>query len=233
VIGNPVPGTELKLVPQRDAEGKLEIRVRGPNVSPGYWKEPALTARSFDDEGFYLIGDAVRFFDATNPAAGLVFDGRLAEDFKLATGTRVHVGSLRMRGIAALAPLAQDIVVTGHDRDACGFLVFPNVAACRAAAGLANPDAAAAAGSTSDTATLIAHPIVREQIRRGLRALRDEGGGSSMFAPRALLLAEPPSIDAGEITDKGYINQRAVRERRASLIDALHADPPGGQVIMA
>jgi feruloyl-CoA synthase len=222
VIGNPVPGTELKLIPQAAGADQYEIRVRGPNVTPGYWKEPDLTAASFDEEGFYRIGDAVRFFDPQQPATGLVFDGRLAEDFKLATGTRVNVGSLRVRGIAALAPLAQDIVVTGHDGEWCGFLVFPNLSACRSFADLP-PDAPAH--------EVIAHPMIRARIRQGLNALREAGQGSSMHAARALLLAEPPSIDAGEINDKGYINQRAVRERRAGNVALLHAPEPGDNVI--
>ena len=219
VIGNPVPGTELKLVPIGD---KLEVRVRGPNVTPGYWKQPELTAQAFDEESFYRIGDAVRFFDPAHPEQGLIFDGRIAEDFKLSTGTRVHVGSLRVQGIAALAPIAQDIVVTGHDGDQCGFLIFPNVAACRDEAGLP-----AAAPLTE----VLQHPAVRERVRAGLAMLRDLGGGTSTWAGRALLLAEPPSIDAGEITDKGYINQRAVRERRAGLVRVLHGAPPDPLVI--
>ena len=136
-IGVPIPGTELKLVPSGD---KLEVRVRGPNVTPGYWKAPELTAQAFDDEGFYLIGDAVTFADPARPELGLFFDGRVAEDFKLNSGTWVSVGTLRVAGIAALAPLAQDIVVTGHGGDEVRFLVFPNIAACRAQAGL--PDSA-------------------------------------------------------------------------------------------
>ena len=219
VIGIPVPGTELKLVPAGD---KLEIRVRGPNVTPGYWRQPELTAAAFDDEGFYIIGDAVRFVDPLRPERGLVFDGRLAEDFKLTTGTRVNVGNLRIQAIAALAPVAQDVVVTGHDRDACGFLIFPNGPACRALAGLA------ADATQFDT---LEHPSVRERVRAGLAALRDAGGGTSTWATRALLLADPPSIDAGEITDKGYINQRSVRERRAALVELLHSAVPGPQLI--
>src|SRR6267378_2382065 len=128
-IGVPVPGTELKLAPTGD---KLEVRVRGPNVTPGYWKAPELTAQAFDTEGFYLIGDAVTFADPARPELGLFFDGRVAEDFKLSSGTWVSVGTLRVAGIAALAPLAQDIVVTGHGGDHVRFLVFPNIAACRA-----------------------------------------------------------------------------------------------------
>ncbi|MBK9607408.1 MAG: feruloyl-CoA synthase [Betaproteobacteria bacterium] len=219
VIGIPVPGTELKLVPEN---GKLEIRVRGANVTPGYWRQPELTREAFDEESFYRIGDAVRFLDPAHPERGLVFDGRIAEDFKLSTGTRVHVGNLRIHAIAALAPVAQDIVVTGHDGDECGFLIFPNVAACRAAAGLADD---------APLYNVLAQPAVRERVRAGMAALRDTGGGTSSFATRALLLLEPPAIDAGEITDKGYINQRAVREHRAGLVALLHADPPDPTVI--
>ena len=219
VIGIPVPGTELKLVPEN---GKLEIRVRGANVTPGYWRQPELTREAFDEESFYRIGDAVRFLDPAHPERGLVFDGRIAEDFKLSTGTRVHVGNLRIHAIAALAPVAQDIVVTGHDGDECGFLIFPNVAACRAAAGLADD---------APLYNVLAQPAVRERVRAGMAALRDTGGGTSSFAARALLLLEPPAIDAGEITDKGYINQRAVREHRAGLVALLHADPPDPTVI--
>ena len=219
VIGIPVPGTDLKLVPAGD---KLEIRVRGPNVTPGYWKQPEITRAAFDDEGFYIIGDAVRFVDPAHPERGLMFDGRIAEDFKLTTGTTVNVGNLRVQGIAALAPVGQDIVITGHDRDACGFLIFPNVAACRVLAG---------AAAETPLAEVLQHALVRDRVRAGLVALRDAGGGSSTWAARALLLADPPSIDAGEITDKGYINQRAVRERRAALVEVLYGAAPGPQVI--
>jgi feruloyl-CoA synthase len=211
-IGVPTPGTELKLVPSGD---KLEVRVRGPNVTPGYWKMPDLTARAFDDDGFYLIGDAVKFADPDHPERGLFFDGRVAEDFKLSSGTWVSVGALRVAGIAALAPLAQDIVLTGHDRDSVGFLVFPNLAACRAHAGL--PDAA-------EPAEVIANETVRAAIAQGLARLKAQGGGSSTYAVRALLLTEPPSVDGGEITDKGYINQRAVLTRRADAVACLRDD---------
>jgi feruloyl-CoA synthase len=211
-IGVPIPGTELKLVPSGD---KLEVRVRGPNVTPGYLKAPELTEKAFDDDGFYLIGDAVTFADPGRPERGLFFDGRVAEDFKLNSGTWVSVGTLRVAGIAALAPLAQDIVVTGHGGDHARFLVFPNVAACRAHAGL--PDSA----SASD---VIASEKVRGTIGLGLAKLKAQGGGSSTHAVRALLLAEPASVDGGEITDKGYINQRAVLTRRAEAVAMLEDD---------
>ncbi|WP_026201745.1 feruloyl-CoA synthase [Bradyrhizobium sp. WSM2793] len=211
-IGVPIPGTELKLVPSGD---KLEVRVRGPNVTPGYWKAPELTKQAFDEEGFYLIGDAVKLADSARPERGLFFDGRVAEDFKLNSGTWVSVGTLRVAGIAALAPLAQDIVVAGHGGDEVRFLVFPNIAACRAHAGL---------GETADLHEVLAHDKVRSAIAHGLAKLRQQGPNSSGHATRALLLAEPPSVDGGEITDKGYINQRAVLTRRADAVARLNDD---------
>jgi feruloyl-CoA synthase len=211
-IGVPIPGTELKLVPSGD---KLEVRVRGPNVTPGYWKAPELTAQAFDAEGFYLIGDAVTFADPDRPEKGLFFDGRISEDFKLNSGTWVSVGALRLAGIAALAPLAQDIVVSGHGREDVRFLVFPNIAACRVLAGL--PDSAG-------VDEVIGNEKVRGAIAAGLAKLRARNGGSSGHATRALLLAEPASVDGGEITDKGYINQRAVLNRRSADLNELNSD---------
>ena len=209
-IGVPIPGTELKLVPSGD---KLEVRVRGPNVMPGYWKAPELTAQAFDSEGFYLIGDAMKFADPARPELGLFFDGRVAEDFKLNSGTWVSVGMLRVAGIAALAPLAQDIVVAGHDGDEVRFLVFPNIPACRAHAGL--PDGAA-------VDEVIGHDRVRSAIGQCLAKLKAQSSHSSGHATRALLLAEPASVDGGEITDKAYINQRAVLARRADAVAQLN-----------
>jgi feruloyl-CoA synthase len=214
-IGVPIPGTELKLVSSGD---KLEVRVRGPNVTPGYWKAPELTKQAFDEEGFYLIGDAVKLADAEYPERGLFFDGRVAEDFKLNSGTWVSVGTLRVAGIAALAPLAQDIVVTGHGGGEVRFLVFPNVAACRAHAGL---------GETAGVNEVLAHEKVRTTIAQGLAKLKQHGANSSGHATRALLLAEPPSVDGGEITDKGYINQRAVLTRRADAVARVNDDASG------
>ncbi|MEW6639222.1 MAG: feruloyl-CoA synthase [Pseudomonadota bacterium] len=213
-IGVPIPGTEIKLVPSGD---KLEVRVRGPNVTPGYWKAPDVTAQAFDEENFYRIGDAVTFADPERPERGLFFDGRVSEDFKLTSGTWVNVGTLRVAGIAALAPVAQDIVVCGHGRDDVRFLVFPNLAACRALAGLADD---------RPVAEVLAHGAVREAVGRGLATLKAQGGGSSTFATQALLLHEPPSVDGGEITDKGYINQRAVLTRRADLVQRLVEGAP-------
>ena len=219
VIGVPIPGTELKLVPVAD---KLEVRVKGPNVFPGYWKQPKLTKDAFDEEGFYIIGDAVEFVDPRKPEQGLLFDGRVAEDFKLTTGTWVHVGSLRVAGIDALSPVAQDIAVTGHDRDEIGFMVFPNMSECRRLTGLAN-DAPAD--------QVLGHPMVKERLREGLLRMKREGGGSSTYPSRILLMGEPPSTEAGEITDKGYINQRAVLTRRADLVVHLYSDVPDSGVI--
>jgi feruloyl-CoA synthase len=202
VIGLPVAGCELKLVP---SAGKLEARVRGPNVTPGYYQREDLTKAAFDDEGFYRIGDAVKFADPADPAQGIVFDGRVAEDFKLSTGTWVHVGAVRVGLIAACDPLIQDAVITGHDRGQVGALVFPS--------------AAAKALSPED---------LKKKLTESLRKLA-ASGGSSMHPTRLLVLAEPPSIDANEITDKGYLNQRAVLERRTALVEELYAG--GAQVI--
>jgi feruloyl-CoA synthase len=172
--------------------------------------------KAFDADGFYLIGDAMTFADQDRPELGLFFDGRIAEDFKLDTGTCVNVGALRVAGIAALAPLAQDIVVAGHGGGQVRFLVFPNIAACREHAGL--PDSAA-------VAEVIGNEKVRAGIASGLAKLRAQSGGSSSgHATRALLLAEPASVDGGEITDKGYINQRAVLTRRANAVATLDDD---------
>jgi len=224
VIGLPVPGMTLKLIPNGD---KLEIRLKGDMVTPGYFKQPNVTAQSFDEEGWYLIGDAVRFVDPDNPVAGLVFDGRVSEDFKLMTATWVSVGTLRIKGVEALAPLAQDIVVTGHDRDSVGFLVFPNLAACRQLAG---------ADEAVPVPDVLAHPAVRAKLRQGLQTLHEQSGGaSSLYADRALLLLEPPSVDDGEITDKGYINQSAVLRLREDCVQALYGDihgtPPDPRVV--
>ena len=214
-IGVPIPGTELKLVSSGD---KLEVRVRGPNVTPGYWKAPELTRQAFDEEGFYLIGDAVKLADSARPERGLFFDGRVAEDFKLNSGTWVSVGTLRVAGIAALSPLVQDIVVSGHGGDEVRFLLFPNVAACRAHAGL---------DETADVNEVLAHDKVRAGIEQGLTKLKQQAANSSGHATRALLLSEPPSVDGGEITDKGYVNQRAVLTRRAEAVARLNDDASG------
>jgi feruloyl-CoA synthase len=220
VIGLPVPGTEIKLVPSGD---KLEMRVRGPNVTPGYWKSTELTRAAFDEDGFYRIGDAGKLADPENPVLGLEFDGRIAEDFKLMSGTWVHVGALRVRAIAAAAPVAQDVVVTGQDREEVGLLIFPNPAGIRVLCPDLPPDAS--------LVRMITRPEVRLRVQAALKTLAAEATGSSLRPTRALLLEEPPQIDGNEITDKGYINQRAVLTRRAALVERLYAEPPGEEVV--
>jgi feruloyl-CoA synthase len=200
VIGLPNPGCELKLVP---AAGKLEVRVKGPNVTPGYYRRDDLTKEAFDEEGYYRIGDAMRFADPARPEKGLVFDGRVAEDFKLTTGTWVHVGAVRVKLIAAGDPLIQDAVITGHDRDAVGALVFLNP------------------GAVKD----LSNETIKEKLSQVLAALAKEGG-SSTHPTRLMVMSEPPQIDAGEITDKGYMNQRAVLERRANFVEKLYSNSP-------
>ncbi len=216
VIGLPAPGTAIKFVP---TAGKFELRVQGPNVTPGYWKRPDLTALAFDEEGYFRTGDAAKLRDPDAPERGIVFDGRIAEDFKLTTGTWVHVGQLRTQLVAAAAPLVQDAVIAGLDRDTLGLFVFLSPAACQAAFPAVAPG------------TLGAHPALRERLCDLLRAHNHENPGSSHRIARALILAEPPSIDAGEITDKGYINQRAVLTRRAALVEALYGDDPAVLVL--
>jgi feruloyl-CoA synthase len=221
-IGLPLPGVELKLVPR---DGKFDARLKGPNITPGYWRSPVLTAAAFDDEVFYMIGDALKFADDADPAKGLVFDGRLAEDFKLATGTWVSVGPLRAECIAHFAPLARDVVFAGAERDDVTALIFPDLDACRTLA----PDP----GRTIPADALITDPCVRDAFARLLDGLADPGRGTSRRVVRALLLAEPPSLDIGEMTDKGSINQRAVLAHRAALVEELYADPPSPRVIVA
>jgi len=221
MVGFPAPGLEVKLAPVGE---KLEARVRGPNITPGYWRDETLTAAAFDDDGFYRLGDAMRFVDPQDPAQGLVFDGRLAEDFKLSTGTWVSVGPLRARILAAAAGLAQDVVITGHDREFAGALVFPNVAACREAAGLA-PDA--------PVADVLAHPEVVRRFADAFAALARESTGSSTFVARAIILEQPPSLDAREITDKGSLNQKVVLQQRSALVDELYASATSARVLTA
>jgi feruloyl-CoA synthase len=211
-IGVPVPGVEAKLVPQG---GKLEVRVKGPNVTPGYWRQDELTRKAFDDEGFYSFGDCVRFIDQADVRSGFAFDGRLAEDFKLSTGTWVNVGPLRARAIAHFAPLLRDVVITGHDRDEIGMLGVPDIDACRALC----HDLPAVA----DTSALLNHPSVTSWMADKLWSFADAGTGSSKAIMRAMLLEEPPSLDALEVTDKGSLNQRAMLTRRAALVDELYA----------
>ena len=208
-IGVPAAGLELKLV---DIDGKTEVRYRGPNITPGYWRAPEQTAESFDEEGFFRTGDAVLWINPDNPHLGLRFDGRIAEDFKLATGTFVSVGPLRARIIAAGAPHVQDAVITGLNRNEVGALIFPSPTV-RALAGLA-PDA--------PLAEVLAAAPVRTHFQTVLNTLAGAATGSASRVARLALLAEPPSLDLGEVTDKGSINQRAVLRHRAALVEALH-----------
>jgi len=208
-LGLPTPGLELKLVP---CQGKTEVRYRGPNITPGYWRNPEATAESFDDEGFFCTGDAVAWIDPDNHHRGLRFDGRIAEDFKLATGTFVSVGPLRGRIIAAGAPFVQDAVITGLNRNEVGAMLFPT-AAVRTLAGLP---------TEAPLADVLAHPAVLAHFQQVLNDLAAQATGSANRVARLVLLAEPPSIDRGEVTDKGSINQRAVLQHRAALVEALH-----------
>jgi feruloyl-CoA synthase len=215
VIGLPGAGTEIKLAP---VESKLELRVKGPNVTPGYWKRPELGREVFDEDGFLKTGDAGKLADPHDPSQGILFDGRLAENFKLTSGTWVHVGELRLEILAAAAPLVQDVVVTGHDRQEIGLLVFPNPVGCRSLCSGAAEDA--------PLAELIRRPEVLSRLVACLAALNLTHASSSRRIARVLLLAEPPSIAAGEVTDKGYVNQRAVLERRSAFVERLYGDEP-------
>ncbi len=220
LIGLPFPGVELKMVP---VGPKYELRLRGVNVTPGYYGQPDLTAAAFDEEGFYCIGDAGVFVDPDDPVQGLIFSGRVVEDFKLTTGTFVQVGALRTDAIAATSPVVQDALVAGQDHPFVGLLAWPNLDACRRLIG--DMDATMEA--------VIAHPQVIARFKEGLRAhnaaIRNV---SSMRVARAMLMAEPPSIDGNELTDKGYINQRAGLERRAALVTRLYAEHPAADVIL-
>jgi feruloyl-CoA synthase len=218
-IGLPAPGMELKLVPSGD---KVEVRYRGPNVTPGYWRAPEQTAAAFDAEGYYCSGDAVKPVAPADPGRGFMFDGRIAEDFKLATGTFVSVGPLRARVVAAGDPCVQDAVVTGIDRNEIGLLIFPRLDACRALAGLA-------AGTPADQ--VLAASAVRGFFQRLIETLWAGGTGSATRVARALVLAEPPSIDRGEVTDKGSINQRAVLKHRDAAVQQLYAGSAPGVLL--
>ncbi|MCE8018405.1 feruloyl-CoA synthase [Halomonas sp. MCCC 1A17488] len=219
VVGLPARGVTIKLVPNG---GKLECRVKGPSVMPGYWRQPEVTARSFDEEGFYCLGDAVKFIDPDDPQRGMRFDGRISEDFKLDTGTWVSVGPLRARIIEAGAPYVKDVVIAGLDRPYVAVMVFPDLEKCRELAGL---------GSEIDAATVLASEPVHERFLQMLRDLDAHSTGSSTRVRRLVLLDEPPRLDAHEITDKGSINQRAVLENRAAIVEALYREPPPPSVL--
>ncbi len=218
LVGLPYPGVSLKMVPTGE-EGRYELRLKSVIVTPGYHKQPELTAQMFDEEGYYKIGDAGRFVDPQDPSQGLIFDGRVVEDFKLTTGTFVLVGTLRTTAIAAASPVLQDAVVCGESRDHVGLLGFPNVAACRR---LADDE-----GAKLKTSELLAHPAVVGTVKAGLAKMNAASRGSSMQVRRVLLMEEPPQVDGHEITDKGYINQRATLERRKALVEKLYAGGDG------
>ncbi|MDP3417656.1 feruloyl-CoA synthase [Falsiroseomonas sp.] len=203
-VGLPAPGLEMKLAP---VAGKMEARVKGPSITPGYWRNPRATAAAFDEEGFYKFGDALVPLDPEDLHKGFRFDGRITEDFKMATGTWVSVGPLRARLVAALAPYVKDAVIAGQDRDSLAAILLPDREAC---AGVADLPA---------------------RLEQGLAQLAATATGSSNRITRAVLLDAPLSLDAGEITDKGSINQRAVLAQRAALVERLYADPPGPDII--
>jgi feruloyl-CoA synthase len=221
-IGHPAPGVEVRLAP---VDGKLEVRYRGPNVTPGFWRRDDLTKISFDEDGFYRSGDAVRFIDDADHQRGLMFDGRIAEDFKIDSGSFVSVGPLRGKLIGEGAPYIQDVVLTGHDRREVGALILPHVDSCRKLC----PDLPPAATQ----AQIAAHPAVRAMVQRLLDTLSRASTGTTTRIARAIVLAEPASIDLGEVTDKGSINQRAVLQARADLVEQLYATSPPAQVIHA
>lgn len=215
-IGVPAPGVELRLVPN---EGKLEARLRGPHITPGYWRQDALTREAFDAEGFYRLGDALKFADPNDPGKGLLFDGRIAEDYKLSSGTWVSVGPLRAKFIDHFAPYVRDVVLAGMNKDDIAVLVFPDVAACQTLC----PGVPASA--------VLADARVRTEFGKRLTALAAQATGGSTRICRALLMDTLPSLDAGEMTDKGSINQRAVLKNRAALVDELYATPLSSRII--
>lgn len=218
-VGLPVSGNDAKLVPNN---GKLEVRAKGPNVMPGYWRQPDITAKSFDEEGFYKMGDALKPADPDDFNAGFDFDGRVSEDFKLASGTWVSVGPLRARLIAACAPLVRDVVIAGINRDEISALVVLDLDGCR----LINPTL-----PPDDLVVATRDRLVREAFRERLTGFLATATGSSTRITRAILMDTPLSIDKGEVTDKGSINQRAVLEHRTALIDELYAANPSDRVI--
>ncbi|MEQ1755645.1 MAG: AMP-binding protein [Micropepsaceae bacterium] len=221
LIGLPLPGVTLKLVPNGQ---KLEVRVKGPTVTPGYLNRPDLTEAAFDEEGFYKLGDAAKFVDPYEPAKGLVFDGRVTEDFKLSSGTWVSVGTLRADVISAISPLVQDCVVAGLDKEYIAILAWPNMTAAREIC---------ADGNLSTPDEILRSPAIEGFVRERLARHNKNAGGSSGKVARIMLMSEPPSIDGHEITDKGYVNQRATLDRRAKLVEALYSKTPPADVIVA
>ena len=220
LLGLPVPGVELKLTPNED---KLEARFRGPNITPGYWRQPELNDKAFDAEGFYRIGDAVKFVDPAKPEEGFLFDGRISEDFKLASGTWVSVGGMREKIIAGGAPLIQDAVITGLDRDFVGAIIFPRLDECR--------KLCTDLLSTATQAEIVTHPAVRARFQDLIDRLAKTSTGSANLLRRLVIADAPPSLDVGEITDKGSINQRAVINHRAALVEELHGAPTARVIV--
>jgi feruloyl-CoA synthase len=219
LIGLPLPGITLKLVPTGQ---KYEVRVKGFTVTPGYLNRPDLTRKVFDEEGFYSLGDAAKFMDENDPAQGLVFDGRVTEDFKLDSGTWVSVGTLRPQSVAAASPLIQDCIVCGQDKPFVGLLAWPIIAVAKEIAG--DP-------SLSGPEAIVSAPKVREFVQKHFAQFNKTSGGSSGRVKRVILMTEPPSVDGHEITDKGYVNQRATMDRRADLVARLYQNPPPPDVI--
>lgn len=219
-VGVPSPGLEAKLVPQDD---KLELRVRGPSITPGYWRMPEITAKSFDDEGYYMIGDALRLADPDDPTKGFMFDGRITEDFKLSTGTWVNLAGLRSKLIAAMAPYVRDAVFTGLNRTHIGAML------------ILDPDAAGrfAPECAGNDLALANHKGLRAELQQRLNQLATQSTGSSNLIARALILDSAPSLDLGEVTDKGSINQRAVMKVRVAEAEMLYADPAPERVLIA
>ncbi|PWK18053.1 feruloyl-CoA synthase [Arcicella aurantiaca] len=211
LLGVPVAGMKVKLVPDGD---KLEARYHAPNVTKGYWRNPEATAQAFDEEGFYKTGDAVKFLDENNPSKGLVFDGRIAEDFKLSTGTWVNVGILKSKVLSAGSPIVQDVVIAGLDREYIGAILFLNPDACRKLANLS---------AETSNKEAYQHEEVQKYIDQLLIKLGENATGSASKIVKAVIAIEPPSIDLGEITDKGSLNQRAVLKHRAALVEEIYS----------
>jgi feruloyl-CoA synthase len=217
LLGVPVPGLSLKLIPNGD---KLEARYHGPNITPGFWRQPELSQTAFDDAGYFITGDALRFVDASDPNQGLLFDGRVAEDFKLTTGTWVSVGTLRSKVIETGAPWVQDAVITGHDRDEVGVIVFANWSACRTLANLS---------AQTPVASVLEHPVIQQALQDLLSELQRQSTGSANRITRGIIADFMPSIDLGEITDKGSLSQRMILKHRAELVNALYESNQKGQ----
>ena len=213
-IGLPVPGVEAKLAPLGE---RTEVRLRGPSITPGYWRRPDLNASAFDEENYYRMGDAVRLVDPSDPQKGFLFDGRLNEEFKLSSGTWVRTGTLRMRLLAHFDGLLRDVVLAAPDRDYVAALLFPSLEACRKLVSHL-PEPASAAD-------LLSHPQVRSAIEQGLNSFALENPGISTHVQRAILLDSPPSMEARELTDKGTLNQAAVLKNRSAAVDDLYREP--------